>query len=230
MPEPAVNKPRKPPKPRKAPEPSPGKMTFAEKCRRYPLFAAWAIPMLLFCFVPLIVWIAALVVPLPPFVPSTALKDFALISAVPIALLAFGPFVLRAPWIPESEQPRTLWKKMGRIGVIMFSPFLFAFIWIFFLHRPASLLLHTLAPKQQQTVVERFAKTGSSGVHSPICPRGLWEAVIDDSFWWPRIVCDISYDRKGEYRDGGTIALQGNVSRFGITYSSYSFGADTGAR
>jgi hypothetical protein len=206
-------------------------MTFVEKCRRYPIFGASAVAMLLFCGVPAIIWLVALVVPLPPFVPSTVLKDFALISAVPIALLGFVPFVVPVPWVDKpAPSAQTLSKKIGRIAVILFSPFLVAFIWVFFLHRPAGLVLHAMASKQQQTVVERVIKTDSTSLRDAVCPSGMWAAVIDNSFWWPRKVCDISYQHLNAYRNGGTITLQGNVSRFGITYSSYSFSSDTNTR
>jgi hypothetical protein len=103
-------------------------------------------------------------------------------------------------------------------------------MWLMFLNGPASFALHLVATKESRSMVEQVVKTDSVSWRDHSC-GGTWAAVLEDSnAWWPRRLCDITYNKFNEYRHGGIVKLDGKVSWFGIQYDSYAFVSSDGQR
>ncbi len=216
--------------PRAPYEPPFQELTWGEKFERYPASVVWVMLTILFVGLPGTICVLTLFLPESSFIPSLALKGFATASAIPIALLAYGPLILRMPeaMIEAMDSYSSSRSKIfRRLALYLFGPFLFAFIWILFLQGPASELLHVFSPKKEQTLVEEFQSIENSGRSDIVCNGFTWrpsyKVVMSKSFLWPRVVCNISEEDKNAYRLGGTITLQGEVSPYGISYSTYTF-------
>jgi hypothetical protein len=212
-------------KPHATYEPPFDELTLGEKFKYYPAYCIWVMALILFAGLPGIVMTTRMFLSSSSFVASTALQDFAMISSIPIAMLAYGPLFLHIPkgakdWLISSRHS----KITMRIISYSLGPIFLAFMWILFLQWPVSLLLHAASPKEEQRMVEDFRRY--EGRADPIdveCGRtnGWAQVQLSGSFWWPRAVCNISHDKLRQYSNGGTITLQGKVSRYGITSSSY---------
>jgi hypothetical protein len=199
-------------------------LTFAEKLRFHPFYSVWALGSLLFWMLPGVITIIYYVLPTPPFIPAVAMRGFAFTTSVLVSMIALGAFFFidtKSPPRPLSE--RTLQQHLNTAYLTFVCVILFGFMWLLFLNGPASLVLHLVAPKESRSMTEQVAKTDYVRWRDSSC-RGLWVAELEGSnALWSRRMCGITYNNYNDYRDGGTVKLDGKVSWFGIQYDAYAF-------
>jgi hypothetical protein len=224
MPEQPQLQPQKKKRTRKARPKAFFNLTFAEKFQQYPFYSAWAICSMMFWMLPGVITIIYYMLPMPPFIPAVAMRGFAFITSVLVSMIALGAFFfidVKSPPRPLSE--RTLQQHLNTAYLTVVCVILFGFMWLLFLNGPASLVLHLVAPKESRSMTEQVAKTDYVRWRDSSC-TGLWVAELEGSnALWSRRLCGITYNVYNEYRDGGTVKLDGKVSWFGIQYNAYAF-------